>query len=417
MNKSYDAIIIGAGVSGLIAAKELEEYHLNVLVVEADSKVGGRLKTDHFDGYQLDHGFQVLLSAYPMVKKHLNLEAMGCEAFSAGAYCFDKKGGFEVLDVNRSPSAYLSMLFSPVGSFADKLKMAKLRSQVLAKSEEEIFNDPETTTLEFLQKFGFSDRIINRFFRPFFGGIFLETDLATSSRQFQFIFKMFALGQAMLPEKGIEAVAHQLKDQLKKTEFRFNSKVKALEGTKLKLEDGSEIEGQQVIIAGDPSALMPQYESDVEWNFTHQLYFKGPRSGNLSKKLIALSTDDDSIINNIACLSAVQKNYAPKDNDLFSVSLKGQFNESDEELAHRVTRELQLIIGSDFRKWELLRSFRVKKALPKLQNLAYERPFEESRLADGIYIAGDHLLNPSLNAAMLSGESAAKALILNHQEA
>lgn len=414
MSDSYDALIIGAGVAGLTAAKELEEYHLKTLVIDAAPQAGGRLKTDHFKGFQMDQGFQVLLSAYPMVKKHLDLKALECEAFDSGAYCFDKKGGFAVADVNRNPSAYIKMLFSPVGSLSDKLKLARLRKQVLAKSEEEIFNDPESTTMAFLQKFGFSKKIITRFFKPFFGGIFLEPELETSSRQFQFIFKMFALGEAVLPKGGIVAIAEQLKGQLKKTEFRFNTEVKEIRSGEVVLKDDSTVKGKQIIIAGDPSELLEQYESDVSWNDTQQLYFSGPK-GNLARKTIALSFAKDSLINNIACLSKVQPSYAPKGQHLYSVSLNETSSESEERLEEKVRRELQLIIGGDFREWEFLRSYRVQKALPRLNNLAYERPFEESRITDSIYIAGDHLLNPSLNGAMLSGEMAAKALILNHQ--
>lgn len=413
MSSHYDAVIIGAGVAGLIAAKELEAYHLKTLVLDAAPQAGGRLKTDRIEGFQLDHGFQVLLGAYPMVKKHLNLDALRTKAFASGAYCFDRKKGFEVIDVNRRPSAYLKMAFSPVGSLKDKLKMARLRRQVLAKSEEEIYNEADTSTLEFLQKFGFSNKIIEQFFKPFFGGIFLEHELATSSRQFQFIFKMFALGDALIPEGGIEAIAAQLKSQLQKTEFRFNTMVKSINPGKVHLEDGSEISTQQIIIAGDPSAIMPQYESDLSWNSTQQLYFSGPK-GPLYKKLISLSFAKDGIISNIACLSAVQASYSKK-GELYQVSLRENVALSETEIVEKIKRELQLIVGESLRDWKFLRAYKVQKSLPRVSSVAYERPFEESRLADGIYIAGDHLLNPSLNAAMLSGELAAKALILNHQ--
>lgn len=414
MNKAYDAIIIGGGVSGLIAAKELEAYHLNTLLIDSEPQAGGRLKTDRLDGFQLDHGFQVLLSAYPMVKKHLDLSQLECEAFESGAYCFDTKKGFEVLDVKRNPAAYLKMAFSPIGSFGDKLKVAKLRREVLHKTEEEIYNEPDTSTLSFLQQYGFSDKIIDRFFKPFFGGIFLEHQLETSSRQFQYIFKMFAQGEALLPKKGIAAIAEQLKGQLQRTEFRFNSKVKSILGQAVQLEDGTEFQAKQIIIAGDPSAIMPQYQSDVSWNSTLQLYFSGPK-GPLSRKKIGLSFSKDGLISNVACLSQVQPSYGNGQSELYQVSLREELKASEQEMVEKIKRELQLIVGNGLRDWKFLRSYHVRHSLPRLSNLAYERPFEESRLADGIYIAGDHLLNPSLNAAMLSGELAAKALILNHQ--
>lgn len=414
VESSYDAIIIGAGVSGLVAAQELEAYHLKTLVIEADSHVGGRLKTDHYQGFTLDQGFQVILSAYPMVQKHLDLKELNTRSFGSGALCFDAKQHFRVLDVNRKASALFTMLFSPVGGISDKLKMAKLRSEVLTKSEAEIFEEKETSTLDFLKSYGFSDRIIQRFFKPFFGGIFLEPELNTSSRQFKFIFKMFSLGEAVVPEKGMQSVAEQLQAKLKSTEFRYNTKVKEIKGQEIHLDDGDQIKAKQIIIACDPAEILPQYQSDLEWNTTTQYYFKGPK-GKLHQDLIALSFEADALISNVACLSRIQVSYGDQDNALYSVSLRHTPNSSDTKIIEGIKSELSALIGSEADHWEFIRSYRIAKALPVLNNLAYERAFEESRIQDGVYLAGDHLLNPSLNAAMLSGEMAAKALILNHK--
>lgn len=411
---AYDAIIIGAGAAGLVAAKELEEYKLRTLVIDAEPQVGGRLKTDHYDGYILDHGFQVLLTAYPMVKKHLNLNKLKLRAFDSGAQIVGGMKSFKVVDIKRNPFLAISQLFSPVGSFSDKLKVARLRNMVLKQSIEELFDEKEVSTIEFLQDYGFSEKIIERFFRPFFGGIFLEQDLNTSARQFLFIFKMFAEGKAALPAKGISEVAFQLKSNLKNTEFRLNSKVKAIENNRVMLEDGSTVEGKQIIIATDPSHLIPQLDQAVEWNSTLQAYFIGPE-GRFSSKLISLFYDEHSVINNIACLSKVQPRYSGKSKQLYSVSFKKNLTLTEKELQMEVQQELQDYLGPAAAEWILIRSYQVKKALPRHESVVNERAFEETRLRDGLYLAGDHLLNPSLNAAMLSGELAARALILNHQ--
>ncbi len=410
---NYDAIIVGAGAAGLVAAKELENYHLKVLVIDADDRVGGRLKTDKVDGFTLDHGFQVLLNAYPLAKKHLDFEALGLKSFKSGAFCFKGRDHFLVEDVNRNMSAYLRMAFSPVGSVWDKLKLAKLRKEVLAKSEELIFNEPEISTLDYLKQRGFSKKIINRFFKPFFGGIFLEEELQTSCRQFQFIFKMFALGDATLPQDGIESIARQLKSQLKETQFRLNSKVKEVRKGEVELSDGEIIEAKQIIIAADPQKMYPQLVQDLAWNDTQQYYFSATKNP-FPKGFITLSFAEDGLISNLAVLSDVAPNYAPKGKHLISVSIRSQQAKSDNKIEDEIKRELISSGYENVRDWELIKNFKVRKALPKLENNAYTRPFEESRIGEGIYLAGDHLLNPSLNGAMESGELAARALILNH---
>ncbi len=410
----YDAIIIGAGAAGLVAAKELESYKLKTLILDADSQVGGRLKSEQHEGYTLDRGFQVLLSAYPMVQKHLDLNALKVKAFKPGAFLFDGQKTLKVQDVNRNPSALIPMFFSGVGSLRDKLKMAKLRKEVMALKVEEIFDLEDKSTLDYLKKYGFSNKIIQRFFKPFFGGIFLEFDLNTSARQFLFIFKMFAEGDALLPEKGIAAVALQLRSQLKLTDFRLNTKVKEVSKGTVILEDGERLDAHQIIIATDPQKIISQLEGSLEWNHTTQVYFEGPASV-FSKKMISLSFKKDALINNIACLSAVQPHYTTGSKHLYSISLRRDPGLSENQLIEAIKEELKLHLGVKAQDWKFLRSYKVQKALPRVDQVVYERAFEETKVLDGIYVAGDFLLNPSLNGAMLSGELAAKALILNHQ--
>jgi len=52
----YDVIVVGAGASGLAAAKELQGKHKTVLVIEAQDRVGGRLRTDYSPGLAFDEG-------------------------------------------------------------------------------------------------------------------------------------------------------------------------------------------------------------------------------------------------------------------------------------------------------------------------------------------------------------------------
>ena len=412
--QKYDAIIIGAGVAGLVAAKELESFKLKTLIVDAAPEVGGRLQSEQYNGFILDHGFQVLLSAYPMVQKHLDLKALNVKPFKPGALLFNDQKKIKVQDVNRQPSALLGMAFSEVGSFFDKLKMAKLRKELLSQTVEEIFEHKDQTTLAFLKEYGFSQKIIDRFFKPFFGGIFLEPDLETSSRQFRFIFKMFSEGEAVIPSGGINEVAQQLKDKLKNTDFRLNTQVLKVSPNNVHLEDEELLEAGQIIIATDPQKIIPQLEGTLSWNKTLQVYFEGP-SGALNTRFIALHFKKGGLVNNVACLSAVQASYAPKGKHLYSVSLSKDPGLSESELQSKIVAELHGMLGSSSSQWKMIRSFKVSKALPRIDQVVYERAFEESRVMDGIYIAGDFLLNPSLNGAMLSGELAAKALILNHR--
>ena len=170
--KSTKIAIVGAGVSGLIAAITLEKEGYSPTIYEATDGIGGRVKTDIVDAYQLDHGFQVLLDAYPMAQKYLDYEDLKLQKFLPGAQIYYNGKNSIIGDPLRELGLLLPSLTSNVGTLGDKVKVFKLNTELKRKTVEEFFKEPETSTLEFLSKFGFSEGIITKFFKPFFSGIF-----------------------------------------------------------------------------------------------------------------------------------------------------------------------------------------------------------------------------------------------------
>lgn len=67
-NHVYDFIVIGSGISGLTAAQELQKKGYDVLVLEAQDHVGGRLFSAHWEGNISDTGAQFFSEAYPRMK-------------------------------------------------------------------------------------------------------------------------------------------------------------------------------------------------------------------------------------------------------------------------------------------------------------------------------------------------------------
>lgn len=409
----YDAVIVGGGVAGLVAAKHLEEYNLKVLLLERANRLGGRVKTDQEGDFLLDRGFQVLLTAYPAIQKHLDLDKLDLQKFLPGLLSFDQSRKLQVGDPNRGGGSYFGMLFSGIGSFMDKVRMLNLRTELSKKSIDDIFNGPDISSLEYLKKRKFSATIIERFFRPFFGGIFLEQELRTSARNLEFVFKMFAEGAVALPKEGMEAIPRQLAQGLKHTEIRYNSTVERVEPGQVKLKGEESIAAKQIIVASRPAEILPQFAGHLRWNRTHQLYFSSKKAP-LKKALIAVSHRESGLVNNLCVLDRVNPAYAPKGEHLIQVSLRTDSNESIQELTRSVKSELADSFGSEVENWQFLRSYQIKEALPIVESPQDHISLEESLVLDGIYLAGDHLLNPSLNAAFQSGETAAKALVLNH---
>ena len=71
-----DVIVVGAGLAGLCCARELDAAGLDVLVLERGDAPGGRVRTDEVDGFLLDRGFQVFLTAYPEARRVLDYERL-----------------------------------------------------------------------------------------------------------------------------------------------------------------------------------------------------------------------------------------------------------------------------------------------------------------------------------------------------
>jgi protoporphyrinogen oxidase len=409
MEKSaYKIHIIGAGISGLIGAQILENYGYKPTIIEASSTVGGRVKSDVFKGYTLDHGFQVLLTSYPAAKKYLDYDALELQPFLPGATIFKNEKAQTIGDPLRSLSLLIPTLLASIGTFSDKIKILKLNSLLKKKKIDAIFKTTEISTLKYLQDFGFSDEIITDFFTPFFSGIFLETQLETSSRMFEFVYKMFGDGLAVLPKNGIQAIPNQLKSNLKSTKFLFNSPVKEVQDQSILLENGEILESHITIIATDPSSLISNLKNqETNWKGCDTLYFETTNK-TISKPLIGLIADKNTLINNIFYHTSIKtSNKTTK--ELLSVTVVKEHPLNEKELIKKVTEELSSKCAiSDV---TFLKRYQIKKALPKLTNLQYEISSTETKLKSTIFLAGDTLLNGSLNAAMISGERAALGVI------
>ena len=117
----FDAIVIGAGLSGLVAARELEAQGLSVLVLEASDRPGGRVKTDLIDGFQIDHGFQVINPGYPQVKKSGLLQEINFQSFAPGFFLV---GGGRTLEL--TPAKVWNFASPQLGTLREKFNYFRL---------------------------------------------------------------------------------------------------------------------------------------------------------------------------------------------------------------------------------------------------------------------------------------------------
>ncbi len=405
-------LIVGAGMAGLCCALRLREFGVDCLILEASDGVGGRVRTDLVNGFRLDRGFQVLQSAYPEVRSQLRLGDLGLQCFEPGALV--RRGGafHPVADPWRRPTELLRAAFSPVGSPLDKLRLARLRGELAGRSVEQLLSEPETSTLEALHRAGFSEAIIHDFFRPFFGGVFLEADLSTSSRMFRFLFKMFSEGEACLPAEGMGAIPEQLARRLPAGTIRLNTPVRAVRPNEVSLTDGETLSADAVIIATEAPAasrLLGLAGPDLKREATC-LYFAAARAP-IEEPVLVLNAEGDGPVNNVCVPSVIAPSYAPAGRHLISTTVLGCSARAEDGLEAAVRRQMSAWFGSQVEEWRHLATYRIRHALPAFEPGV--APIAPNPSLPGIFLAGDYRESASLNGAMRSGRLAADAVLAN----
>jgi len=408
---------VGAGLAGLACTRILVRAGVSVAVLEASDDVGGRVRTDVVEGFRLDRGFQVFFTAYPEARAVLDYAALELRAFAPGALVRIDGRFHTVTDPLRRPLAALAGLLAPVGTLRDKLNTLRLRRQVLSGSLESLFAAPEQTTQAALKDIGFSDRMVDRFFRPFFGGIFLGRDLTTSSRMLRFVYRMLAAGDTALPADGMGAIPRQLAAALPKGTVRLHSRVTAIEpeadSVRIHLEGGAGWRAGTVVVAteGDTAAALTGAFPAPKPRPVACLYFAAERPP-LDAPLLILDGEGRGPVTTLAVPSAVQPAYAPAGAHLISATVLGPLRESDAELEARVRSHLADWFGAaPVARWRRLRTYRIPFAQFDQSPGVLEPAQRPVRLGPRLFVCGDHVENASINGAMASGRRAAEAVL------
>lgn len=405
-------VILGAGVAGLTCAAALEEAGISYEVFEAAEQAGGRVVTGVEDGFLLDRGFQVLPTAYPAVRRWLKPRDLELRAFQPGALVRIGERFFPFHDISRLPLSFLGTLISPVGGLGDKLRLRRLRNDVLRGEWQDLFSAPETTALEFLRSRGFSERVIQRFFRPFFGGIFLDRELSTSSRMLTFTLRMFTEGAASLPARGMQQVVKQLATRLPPEALHFGKRVSSISHGRVQIEGGGAVMARKIVIATDgasASRLDPRIPAP-RWRSTTCFYYAF--RGNLGNGgFLMLNGDSQGPINHAAILSEVVPEYAPRGQSLICANIVGDAGVSGAGLEAAVRGQLAAWLRVASETLRLLRVDEIPSALPVPAKGSQKLAAGDPQLDAERYVCGDHWAHPSLQGAMDSGQAVAERII------
>jgi len=403
VNKKTDIVIIGAGIAGLACAMKLKKNNRNFIIIEQSNRVGGRVGSIKENEYIFDLGFQVYNTEYYETNSLLNLKELKLKVFKPGASIYNGRR-FEILsDPFRDPSTIFETFFSGMTTFKDKIKILTLKRALSSYCISEDQSE-DMTTLKYLKSYGFSNKIINGFFKPFFSGIFLENQLETSSKFFKNVFSNFNKGYAAVPINGMQAIPDQMVKNLNPHNLLLGNKViEAKNPEKIVLENNEIIEAKYMVLTGGSNSLVNNHI--VEFNSVRTFYFssrvkvKHPKYINLFPY--------DSLINNIAILSSVSENYSPNGNTLFSITII-ESDLSKSELIDIIQDKLSTYYGDEKSNYIFMKEINIKQATIKQKTGYFDLKIEDKK---NILFAGDYTTYGSIEGAVVSGIKTAEKLI------
>jgi len=405
-----DVLIVGAGAAGLVCAQDLQRAGIDWQIVEASDAVGGRVRSDHVDGYTLDRGFQILLTNYPQVNLRLDLPALGLGRFEPGAAVRYRGRMHAFVDPLRRPLALPESLANPIASPLDKARGAALVADVRAHSARELLHRADQSTEERLRAAGFSERFIEAFWRPFFAGIQLDPDLEVSARRFDVILRMLALGDTGLPREGMGAVTQMLAEALDESRIRLDSRVAQLAPRSVTLASGEQLTARAIVVATDgptARALLGGRVDDPGSRAAGCLWFAAPAAPRRGPVLM-LEGEGTGPALNVVVMSEVQPSYAPEGRALIAAAVPGA-RALDPDLEQQVAAQLARWFDGAASDFELLRRDVIGHGQPR-QTPPFD-PRRTVRLGEGLYVCGDHRDTAALQGAMFSGQRTATAVL------
>jgi len=397
-----DIIILGAGPAGLACALKCQQLGREYLLIEGSNRIGGRLGSLYEDGYIFDLGFQVYNSAYVNTNRLLDLDELNLKYFKPGAAVHYGNSFQIVSDPLRDISKVFSTIFSNITTVSDKLKILSLKNSLSNYNIEEDKTD-DITTLRFLKQYGFSEKMIDNFFIPFFSGIFHEKTLDTSSKFFKYVFSNFNNGLASLPEKGMQVIPEQLMSKIDIERVMMEKTAINLDdGNKVIFDDGDIIKGENIILTGESTTLAEKIR--YEYNEVNTIYFTTENEIE-NGDYIHLYPEDD-LISNIAIPSIISSAYSNGHSHLISITIL-EYDCSDIELIKKIRKRLSNYYGGEPGSYDFLRTFSISKATIKQPVGHFER---KKIVKNGLIIAGEQATNGSIEGAIISGLNAADQL-------
>ena len=403
--KATDVVVVGAGLAGLAAAREIRRRGREVIVLEASDGVGGRVRTDVVEGFRLDRGFQIVLDAYPELHRQFDVPALALRPFGRGARIWVGDRFWRIADPRTKPMSVLASALAPIGTMADKVRLAALMLKLRGADPRSLLRGEDVPTSEALERARFSEAIINRFFTPLFGGIQLDPQLTASRRMFDSILRCFALGDAAVPSLGMQALPDQLAAGLPAGTVHLDAPVGEVRPGGVTMVSGTRIDASAIVVAVEgPVAARLLPIRDVVSRAASCVWYAAPTPPT-KDRLIVLDGSGEGPAYNVAVMTDVASTYGSGRGSLVAAACPGV---ADPDIEPVVRAQLRHWWGGRVDGWRHLRTDAIPHGQP-----GQAPPFSPKRrvaLGDGLFVCGDHRDTPSIQGALYSGRRCGEAV-------
>ena len=402
-------VIVGAGLAGLACASTLTKQGVDTIIIEASDRVGGRVRTDQVDGFLLDRGFQVILTAYPELDRYVSPDDLALREFAPGAVIVRQDRSDVISDPFRAPKDVLATLRSamPGGliSPADLWHLWHLRRRLTSTAPADLLRGTDVPTSDALPLMGFSDRFITSFLRPFVGGIQLDPTLGTSVRMFDVIMRMLLVGSAGVPAQGMGTLPRLIADRLPSGTIRFEERAVELSAGGVRTES-EHIAARSVVIATEgPEASRLLDTADPGSRTAGCVWFDIPEPPVRGRRIV-LAGDNTTPVLNAAVMSEVAPSYAPQGRHLIALAAPGDIGD---DLEQRALTQARRWWGDVVDNWRHLRTDRIRHGQPDQSSPLHPR--QTVRVRDDVFVCGDHRDTGSIQGALFSGRRCAESVL------
>jgi glycine/D-amino acid oxidase-like deaminating enzyme len=389
MSKKSDVLIVGAGLAGLSAAIHCQRAGRTVTVIEASDRAGGRVASDHIDGYICDRGFQLINSKYPAL---VALDVIDEIDFIPAPRTIEVCLGDERIALGDPRSAPFSALHRGTGTLSEKINFSRFIFSKISG---------EQSLGQALRKVG-CGTTYERVLRPFLRGVFLTDPDHIDATYGQIVIRSFVNGAPGVPRFGVGQLSQALAARI--SDLQLNVRAERISGNAVETSLGT-FEASDIIVATDATTSTQLLELGdvarmvgcITWYHSCDVNPSG------TGRLVIDGQNRGPVINSLV-ISDISTEYAPDGKHLISSTTHLGTTESE------VRRHLAIMWGVLTREWQLIAKYEIPSALP-LQIVGRELT-QPTKISEHLYVVGDHRSVPSQQGALFSGALAAQ-LILN----